>query len=73
MDFPTDRMDITYSYQANTSDAGWLVLNVNGLDLDGVNKIYIDLSQVHGLREKRTKKDSQAAMVRDLFAKKDEG
>ncbi len=51
--FPDSRMEIAQSYQGKQPKNGWLVLRVTGMDLEGVDRIYIDLDQVEALREKR--------------------
>ncbi|MDW8320350.1 MAG: hypothetical protein RMM08_03210 [Armatimonadota bacterium] len=51
MNFPKNRMRITYSHEGRQSEKGWLVLDVRGLDLDGVNSIVIPLEDIEKLQE----------------------
>jgi hypothetical protein len=50
MDFPRNKMRVVSSHQGNTSEAGWLVLELKGMDLEGVNRLVIDLAHVEQLR-----------------------
>ena len=49
MDFPKNRMKITKHKGTRTSEAGWLTLNIKGIDLDGVNEISISMDDVSKL------------------------
>ncbi|MBI3920578.1 MAG: hypothetical protein HY318_04085 [Armatimonadetes bacterium] len=69
MDFPKDRIEFTQSHKGDTSEKGWLVLNINGVDLEGVHKIYVDLADLDSLRQKKDRKAEMADQVRALFAK----
>ncbi|NCO33163.1 MAG: hypothetical protein GW893_04730 [Armatimonadetes bacterium] len=71
MEFPTERMDITYSHGGNNSGLGWLVLNLSGLDMEGVNKLYVDIESLGALKDKQKSRESQADFVREFFAKKE--
>jgi len=70
MEFPGERMAITYSYQGKSSDTGWLVLNLRGLDLEGVNKLYVNLDDLEQLKLRQDRQESQAQFVREFFARK---
>lgn len=57
--FPKEKISHTTSYQGNKSDEGWLILNIGNLELEGVNKIYIDLREIDAIK-KRAEKESDA-------------
>lgn len=50
MDFPKNRLKLTKHKGTRTSDQGWLVLDVKGIDLDGVNEIVISMEDLNGLK-----------------------
>jgi hypothetical protein len=49
--FPKNRMRFTTNYQGKTEPQGWIVLDVAGVDLDGVNKIYLSIEDVQALKQ----------------------
>ncbi len=57
MDFPKNRMKITRHKGTRTSEQGWLVLDIKGIDLDGVNEIVIPMADVTGLKEEPSTND----------------
>ena len=57
--FPKQKMSHTKLYQGNKTEEGWLVLNIGNVELDGVNKIYIDLGDLEEIKQKSSK-ESQA-------------
>ncbi len=59
--FPKDKLQIVASCQGKTSEEGWLVVDIMRVDMEGVSKLYIDLSDVAMLRKQ---KDEQAELVR---------
>lgn len=67
MDFPKDKLDYTTTHRAETSSGGWLILNVHNIDLDGVNKIYINLDDVESVKQRRAKSESEAERVKRLL------
>lgn len=50
MDFPKNRLKLTKHKGTHTSDQGWLVLNIKGIDLDGVNEVVISMADITGLK-----------------------
>lgn len=65
--FPKQKMSHTTSYQGNKSDEGWLILNVGNMELDGVNKIYIDLRDVEEVKERAAKESEALERARRLL------
>ena len=57
MDFPKNRMKITKHKGTRTSEAGWLTLNIKGIDLDGVNEISISMDEVSKLQVEPAQED----------------
>ena len=49
--FPKSRMRFTSSFQGRSEPEGWIVLDVTGVDLDGVNKIYLSMADLQHLKE----------------------
>ncbi len=49
--FPKNRMRFTTNYQGKTAPEGWIVLDVAGVDLDGVNKIYLSMADLLVLKQ----------------------
>ncbi len=50
MVFPTNRIRFASSYQGRVEPEGWLVLDLAGVDLDGVNKLYLSASDLERIR-----------------------
>ncbi|HUV03616.1 MAG TPA: hypothetical protein VMX94_00745 [Armatimonadota bacterium] len=57
--FPKERMGHTSTYQGNKSEEGWLILSIGNMELEGVNKVFIDLRDVEEVKE-RAAKESEA-------------
>lgn len=49
--FPKSRMRFTTVHQGKTEPDGFIVLDLNGVDLDGVNKIVLPVTDIQKLRE----------------------
>lgn len=69
MQVPKRRLEIAKTYNARSSNAGWLVIDVRGLELEGVTKLYVDLDEVHSLKAKR---EQAIPGFEDLFGEGDE-
>ena len=64
--FPKNKLRFTTLYQGETDAEGWLILDLANMDLDGVNKLYIALSDVQGVKAKgdaATERLNQAKML----------
>jgi len=48
--FSKSRMRFTNSFQGRSEPEGWIVLDVTGVDLDGVNKIYLSMADLQHLK-----------------------
>lgn len=67
MDFPKNKLRIITTHQGNTSEAGWLVLDLKGMDLEGVNRLIIDLAHVDRLRAGGEQKSDDVEELRRLL------
>lgn len=65
--FPKGKMSHTWLYQGNKSDEGWLILNIGNVELEGVNKIYIDLRDIQEIKSHAGKESDEAAATRRLL------
>jgi hypothetical protein len=66
MQFPQTRLKFVTTYQGKTDPNGWLVLDLAGLDLDGVNKLYLPFEQIDAAKlggDKAADKLKQARML----------
>ncbi len=72
MEIPARFIRFSPSHKGVKSEDGWLEINLRAIDLEGVTKIYVDLSDVARVKEKR----DEAASVLDAwdaaFGKQDE-
>ncbi len=51
MQFPRNRMRFTSTYPGKTDPEGWIVLDLAGIDLDGVRHLYLSLKEIEHLKE----------------------
>lgn len=49
--FPKNRIRFTSSYQGKSELEGWIVLDLAGVDLDGVNKLYLSLADIQHIKQ----------------------
>ena len=49
--FPKNRIRFTTSYQGKSEPEGWIVLDLAGVELDGVNKLYLAMADLQHLKE----------------------
>lgn len=69
MVFPESRMQFAHSYQGKETRNGWLVLRLTGMDLEGVDRLYINLDRVEAMAQKR---DQAREEVRGFWAMPDD-
>jgi hypothetical protein len=48
--FPKNRMRLTDSYAGKTDPAGWIVLDMKGLDLEGASRVYLSVAEIEKLK-----------------------
>lgn len=70
MNFPKGRMRITHSHEGRQSEKGWLVLDVRGLDLDGVNSIVISMEDIERLQEEPHQQSNPLEQLHKLLGQK---
>lgn len=73
MNFPKNRMRILHSHEGKQSEKGWLVLDVRGLDLDGVNSIVIPIEDIEKLQEEPQQQTNPLEQLHKLLEKKEGG
>jgi hypothetical protein len=71
MNFPKNRMRVTHSHEGRQSQKGWLVLDVRGLDLDGVNSIVISMEEIEQLQEGSQQQANPLEQLQRLLGKKE--
>jgi hypothetical protein len=57
-----ERLEVKPTFEGKDSASGWLQINLKGLDLDGVDRLVLDLTDLEGLRARQQEAD-------DLFRK----
>ena len=67
MQFPKDRLKLSETYQGKESQTGYLVLNLRGLDLEGICELWVDLSYMEDLRKRKAEQDDTARQIKALF------
>lgn len=65
--FPKNRMRFASSYQGKDEPEGWLVLDLTGVDLDGVNKIYISMGDANAVKKGGDVAAERLKQARALF------
>ena len=65
--FPKEKMSHTNIYQGNKSDDGWLILNIGNIELEGVNKIYIDLQDLDEIKRHASKESEALEQAKRLL------
>lgn len=73
MNFPKGRMRILHSHEGKQSEKGWLVLDIRGLDLDGVNSIVIPMEDIERLQEEPQQQVNPLEQLHKLLEKKEGG
>ena len=58
MRVPKERLELRPSVEGRESQAGWLVIDLKALDLEGVQRLEVDLDEVEGIRSKQSKAGS---------------
>lgn len=71
MHFPKDRIRFSETFQGKDTPAGYLTLNLRGLDLEGINELWVDLSLAEELRKKKGQQDRAAEDFKALFGKEE--
>jgi hypothetical protein len=72
MQFPQARLKFVTTYQGKTDPDGWLVLDLTGVELDGVNKLYVSFAQIEALKQGGDKAADKLKKARMLLGSADE-
>ena len=67
MRLPKERLKFSEGYQGRESAAGFVVLNLRGIDLDGINELWLDLALVDEIRSKKGAQNDAAAQFKAMF------
>lgn len=67
MKFPSEKMSFLKTCNGEESREGFLVLDISALDLDGVDQLYIDLSEISGLKTRRKKENDALERAKKLL------
>jgi len=68
MRIPRERLEVKPTFEGKDSPAGWLEINLKGLDLDGVTKLYVDMADIEGLRARQGAADDLLKRLRGTLA-----
>lgn len=67
MRFPKERLRFSRTHEGSPSVQGYLVLNLKGLDLEGVTQIVVEWSEIETTRLKGDSEETEKIRVRDLL------
>jgi hypothetical protein len=59
-----ERLEVKPTFEGKDSASGWLEINLKGLDLDGVTRLYVDLGDIEGLRSRQSAADDLLKRLR---------
>ena len=65
-----ERLEVKPTFEGKDSAAGWLQINLKGLDLDGVDRLVLDLADLEQLRGRQKQADD---LFKRLRGSLDEG
>ncbi|MDE2125695.1 MAG: hypothetical protein KGJ62_03815 [Armatimonadetes bacterium] len=65
--FPSGRMQFSRTMPGHSSTDGWLVLNIGGVDLDGVKQVYVAVKDIDALRTREAGASNRADQLRRLM------
>ena len=67
MKLSPEKMDIVGVYEGKSSSSGWLVLDISKLDLDGINKLYINLDDVESMKQTKGEQADALTQAKKLL------
>jgi hypothetical protein len=67
MRFPKQRIRFSSSYDGRVSDAGYLLLDLKGLDIEGVTTLVIDMGEIDAARAAGDREDDARRRARELL------
>ena len=72
MQVPRERIELRPSLQGRESAGGWLTIRIKGLDLEGIDALYVDLDDIETLRAKQSDAEDLFRRLADSLGQ-DEG
>ncbi|HLK56951.1 MAG TPA: hypothetical protein VKU00_10320 [Chthonomonadaceae bacterium] len=70
--FPKNRMRFTTSYQGKTEPEGWIVLDLTGVELEGVNRLYLSMEDIQKLKQGGDTASDRLKQARSLLGGPDD-
>lgn len=67
MKFPKSRIRFTGTYDGKSSDSGYLVLDLKGLDIEGATSLVLEVSDVEAAKEAGDQQSDALKKARDLL------
>jgi hypothetical protein len=67
MKFPRNRIRFTKSYDGKPSEAGYLLLDLKGLDIEGVTTLALDVSEVEAAKAAGDQQSDALQKAKDLL------
>ena len=67
MRFPKNRIRFAGSYDGKTSDQGYLILDLKGLDIEGATSLVLEMADVDQARVKGDQQSDALKKARDLL------
>ena len=67
MRFPKERIRFSKSEDGRTSEGGFLVLDLKGLDIEGATKFVIEMGQIESARKAGDKQADAVEQARSLL------
>jgi len=65
--FPSSRLRFSRTMPGHSSTDGWVVLEIGGVDLDGVRQVYVAVKDIEAVRNREAGASSRAEELRRLF------
>jgi hypothetical protein len=69
MRVPRNRVELAQTHEGRAAEAGWVVVNIRGLELEGVTKLYVNMDEVESMKQKR---DDVKSKLSQLFGDDDD-
>jgi hypothetical protein len=73
MRIPRERLEVKPTFEGRDSPAGWLEINLKGIDLEGVTRLYVDMADLEGLRSRQSDAEDLFKRLRGGLGSGDSG
>jgi hypothetical protein len=67
MRYPVERLSFAQTIEGKSSEKGFLVLNIHGMDLEGVHTLTLEVKDVEKIILQGDKQETEKKRVRDLL------